>query len=86
MVADAEELAVMTDSSLLVVRQNMVEAVHINDAIDALNSNGEKLLGCVLNDVYEDTPIRALNYYSGVYGANRYSYSKYDQGGRADNG
>ena len=85
MVADAEELAVMTDSSLLVVRQNMVEAVHINDAIDALNSNGEKLLGCVLNDVYEDTPIRALNYYGG-YGANRYSYSKYDQGGRTDNG
>ena len=81
MVADAEELALIVDAALLVVRQNLVEAVYINDAIDSINANGEKLLGCVFNDVYDDVPIRALDYYGSGYSANRYSYGKYDQKG-----
>ena len=81
MVADAGELAVIADAAVLVVRQNMVEAVYINDAIDSINASREKLLGCVFNNVYEDTPIRALSYYGGGYSANRYSYGKYDQRG-----
>lgn len=86
MVADAEELALIADAALLVVRQNMVEAVYINDAIDSINASGNKLLGCVFNDVYEDAPIRVLNYYGGGYGANHYSYGKYNQRGRDGRG
>ena len=86
MVADAAELAVIADAAVLVVRQNMVVAVYINDAIDSINASGEKLLGAVFNGVYEDSPIRALNYYGGGYGVNRYSYGKYNQRGGDERG
>ena len=38
LVADTEELAQMTDASVLVVRQDTVLAKDINDAIDILNN------------------------------------------------
>lgn len=80
MVADAEELAVMADAAMLVVRQNIVEAININDAIDALNASGDKVIGCVFNDVYRESPVVNLGYY-GYYGARSYSYGKYSRGG-----
>ena len=80
LVADAEELAVITDASLLVVRQNMVEAININDAIDGLNASGDKVMGCVFNDVYHEGAISSIGYY-GYYGAKSYSYGKYSRGG-----
>lgn len=52
LVADAEEMAEMTDSSILVVKQHLVEAKDLNDAIDVLNAGKEKLLGCIYNDVH----------------------------------
>lgn len=81
LVADAEELAVVADASMLVVRQNMVEAIHINDAIDGLNASGDKVMGCVFNDVYHEGAIARFGYY-GYYGAKSYSYGKYSRGGR----
>ena len=50
LVADAEELAALVDASILCVKQHMVEAEDINDAIDVLNGDKKKLLGVILND------------------------------------
>ena len=49
LVSDAEELASMVDTSLLVIRQHMVEAKEINDTIDALGGR-EHVIGCVFNN------------------------------------
>lgn len=52
LVADAEELADMVDVSMLVVRQHFVEARRINDGIDSLNSQKNRVIGCVFNYAY----------------------------------
>ena len=52
LVSDAEELAGMADTSLLVVRQHWTEARDINDTIDALGGK-ERVLGCVFNNVHK---------------------------------
>ena len=86
MVADAEELAVLADAAIIVVKQNGVEAMNINDAIDSLNASGNKLLGCVFNDVHSETGtgvLSSLGYY-GSYGSKAYGYGKYARGGRSD--
>ena len=83
MVADAEELAVLADATVIVVKQNGVEAMNINDAIDSLNASGDKLLGCVFNDVHTETGagvLSSLGYY-GSYGSKAYGYGKYARGG-----
>lgn len=49
LVADTEELAQMTDASVLVVRQDTVLTKDINDAIDILNNTKGKVIGCILN-------------------------------------
>ena len=80
--SDAELLVDLADATLLVVRQHKVEAKDLNDTIDILNGDGEKLLGCALNDVYVSTilNIGESGYYSryGRYG----KYGKYGYGGR----
>lgn len=48
---DAEVLADLVDSTLLVVRQDYTAACDINDAVDALRSSKSSFLGCVLNDM-----------------------------------
>ena len=50
MVPDAEGIAEFCDSSLIVVREDMILARNINDAIDTLNETNAKVLGVVLND------------------------------------
>ena len=52
LVADAEELAGMVDVSAIVVKQHLVEAKDINDAIDVLNGENSRMLGCIFNDVH----------------------------------
>ena len=52
LVSDSEELAGMTDTSLLVVRQHWTEARDINDTIDSLGGK-ERVLGCVFNNVHK---------------------------------
>lgn len=49
LVSDAEELAMMADTSIIVVRQHWIEARAINDTIDALGGR-ERMLGCVFNN------------------------------------
>ena len=53
LVSDAEELATMVDTSVIVVRQHLVEASEINDTIDALGGR-KRLLGCVFNNARKD--------------------------------
>ena len=72
LVADAEELGVLVDVSVLCVRQHMVEARDINDAIDVLNGEDKKMLGVVFNDVnLAGSSISSISYnygYGGHYG------------------
>lgn len=78
LVADAEELAAMVDCSLLTVRQHMVEAGDINDAIDVLNGGNDKLLGVVFNNVTA-AGIGSISSYGYSYG---YGYGYGGQYGR----
>lgn len=50
--ADAEVIADAADASLLVVRQDLVPAIAVNDAIDTLNEANAEFLGCVLNNLH----------------------------------
>lgn len=61
LVSDAEELAVMADSSLVVIRQHWTEAREINDTIDALGGK-ERVLGCVFNNVHKTALGGAVGY------------------------
>ena len=69
LVSDAEELAQMVDASILVVRQDMVLAKDINDAIDILNNTKGKVLGCVLNNATSGMKAgKDMKGYGGKYG------------------
>ena len=75
-VSDAEEYASLTDASLLVIRQDVMEAAYINDAVDALENAGSRLTGCVLNGVRRGIVNRVRQY--GHYNASGYGhYSHY---------
>lgn len=85
LVADTQELINVTDAALLVVRQHMASARDINDAIAALNYDGKKLLGCVLNNVEGERLTQGLygkysNY--GYYGYYKDNYNQYGYGKR----
>ena len=89
LISDTEELAQMSDASIIVLRQDMVLAKDINDAIDILNKTHGKVIGCVFNDV-EDSVISGYaygkSYYSGYGGSYRYGrygrYGRYSRYGR----
>lgn len=70
LVSDAEELAMMADTSIIVVRQHWVEARAINDTIDALGGR-QRMLGCVFNNARKSgTSSSAAGYgygYGGQY-------------------
>ena len=69
LVADTEELAEFADASVLVVRQDMVLAKDINDAVDILNQTKGRVIGCVFNDVMTGIVKDTGNYgYGGHYG------------------
>ena len=75
--ADSEVLSDLADGTLLVIRQNIVPAPEINDAIDSLKACKADFLGCILNDMQHLS--RHLRYgYGYNYG---YGYgSKYGYG------
>ena len=50
--SDAEGMVGLADACLLVIRQNVATAAHINRTAASLEGNRAKLLGCVLNNVY----------------------------------
>lgn len=69
LVSDTEELAQMTDASVLIVRQDTVLTKDINDAIDILNNTKGKVLGCILNGTTSQNAGRNSYYgYGGHYG------------------
>ena len=67
LVSDAEELATMVDTSVIVVRQHMVEAKEINDTIDALGGSNH-VLGCVFNNARKDSIAESSPGYGYGYG------------------
>lgn len=77
--ADTEVFAKIADFSILVVKQHMSTAAHLNDTTDMLNNYNHGLLGCIFNDVYSSAIVINLNYgYGYHYGYSRYgSYGKY---------
>ena len=83
--ADSEVLGDLSDATLLVIRQNIVPASEINDAIDSLQACKAVFLGCILNDMQHLS--RHLRYgYSYGYGygyGGKYGYGKYGYGQRS---
>lgn len=67
LVSDAEELATMADTSVIVIRQHWVEAKEINDTIDALGGR-ERVLGCVFNNARKGNVSGAASEYGYGYG------------------
>ena len=80
MVADTEELAQISDASVLVVREDSVLAKEINDTIDILNNTKAALLGCIYNDLTSRSSAHASYGYGSYYGR----YGKYEYGGKQD--
>lgn len=68
-VSDTEEIAEITDASLIVVREHMTEARDINDMIAVLNGCKSSYLGCVFNDAHTKVLNTATGYgkYYGGY-------------------
>ncbi len=76
LVSDSEEFAGWADACLLVIRQDLMEASYINDAIDNLEETGADLIGCVLNGMRHGLVGRMRersSYYGSAYG----NYSHY---------
>lgn len=76
LVADSEEVAELADASVLVVRQDMVLARDINDALDVLDQDAGKVLGCVYSNVHQKLEER-LN-------KSQYGYGNYNNYSKAD--
>lgn len=80
--ADSELLSDLSDLSVLVVRQDVVPAPEINDAIDALRAGKAEFLGCILNDMcHLHSRFHGYGYGYG-YGYGKHSkYGKYGKYG-----
>ncbi len=75
--SDAEMWAQEADMSLLVVKQNKSLAQYINDAVDVLDGQNSRLLGCVFNDVPGRRGLLSSGYgYYGHYGKYHPYYRK----------
>ena len=71
--ADTEEMAQMADASLLVVAEHRAQAKDLNAALDLLNAQGEKNLGCVYNNAHVEF-LRPMASYGYQYA---YHYGRY---------
>lgn len=71
--SDAESVANLADSCLLVVQQNTAFAPDLNQAIANLEKHRAKLLGCVLNNVFT-TRLSSGQNYSGYGKYHHYSH------------
>lgn len=74
--ADSEVLSDLSDGTLLVIRQDVVPAPEINDAIDSLKACKAEFLGCILNDMQHLSRRLAYGYgYDYGYGyGSKYGY------------
>ena len=69
LVSDTEDLVRLADGAVLVIREDVVLARSINDAIDAIGGAGGKVLGCIFNHAIKRRGVSAGYYgYSGRYG------------------
>ena len=71
--ADTEEMAQMADAPLLVVAEHRAQAKDLNAALDLLNAQGEKNLGCVYNNAHVEF-LRPMASYGYQYA---YHYGRY---------
>lgn len=71
--ADTEVMAQMADASLLVVAEHRAQAKELNAALDLLNAQGEKNLGCVYNNAHVEF-LRPMVSYGYPYA---YHYGRY---------
>ena len=69
----AEGVAGLADACLLVVRQNAAVAPALNKAIESLEKQNAKMLGCVLNNVYASRMLDGSGYGYGYGGYHRYN-------------
>lgn len=86
-VSDAEDVMRQSDTSILVVRRDVANALTVNDTIDIILQTGVELMGCVYNDS-EHVPLTGNTIYEkygygygygyGKYG--KYGYGKYGYG------
>lgn len=76
--ADSEQLSDLSDASVLVVRQDVVPAPEINDAIDSLRAGKAEFLGCILNDMSHLSALTSSHGYG--YGKKYSQYHKYGYG------
>lgn len=76
LVADTEEIAKFADAVILVVRQDVVLARDINDAIDILDQNQGKVVGCVYSNVQPRISERVSK--------RSHGYGNYDHYSKAD--
>lgn len=83
MFADGDMLADVADHTLLVVRQDVVSACDINDAIDAISQGKATFLGCVLNNMQTGSLLGRISGYRYGY-AYGYGYGKERRGGRSE--
>lgn len=80
--ADTEEMAQMADASLLVVAEHRAQAKDLNAALDLLNAQGEKNLGCVYNNAHVEflRPMASYGYqYAYHYGRYGGHYERCDE-------
>ena len=75
----------MADHTLLVVRQDVVSACDINDAIDAISQGKATFLGCVLNNMQTGSLLSRISGYRYGY-AYGYGYGRESRGGRSEEG
>ena len=85
MFADGDMLADVADHTLLVVRQDVVSACDINDAIDAISQGKATFLGCVLNNMQTGSLLSRISGYRYGY-AYGYGYGRESRGGRSEEG
>lgn len=74
LISDGEEIASISDASLLVIQQDMMETKYINDTIDQLNRTNAKIIGCVYNNVHKG--LFSTSKANGYYGIG-YKYKSY---------
>ena len=77
---DAECLSELSDASVLIVRQNVADAKHLQSVIDALQATHAKFIGCILNDCWAFglSERSGYGYGYGYYGR----YGKYGKYGK----
>ena len=83
--ADAECMADLADACVLVVRQNVVYAPELNNAIGNLEKHRATMLGCVLNNVYSTQLSSGQSYGYGSYSKYRH-YGHYGNSGTGGSG